>query len=111
MLTSLILPVGLMAVIGWVVPRLLARVFPEGAWPLIWLGGTAFVLCLALSGMVFAVLYMIGGAPVGEMLAEVGLWPTLWHFAKRGMLSAIVWLPIMILSTAQLPAKWTSETW
>ena len=56
MLTSLILPVGLMAVIGWVVPRLLAGVFPEGARPLIWLGVTAFVLCLALSGMLFAVL-------------------------------------------------------
>jgi hypothetical protein len=110
-LTSLILPVGVMALVGWGVPRLLAGVFPEGARPLIWLGVTAFVICLCLSGMLFAVLYRMGGEPLGEMLAEVGLWPTVWHFAVRGAMSAIVWLPVMILSTAGLPAKWTRETW
>ena len=107
---GLVLPTLVLAVLGWAVPRALALVWPEGVGPLLALGFVATLLMLLLAAAVFAGLYAIQGAPLGELF-RLGPWPGVWHFLRLGLLSALVWAPILVLSAAGLPRRWRTETW
>lgn len=104
------LPALVLAVLGWAVPRALARVFPEGVWPLLFLALHATVILLVLSGLVFVALYLWRGLPV-DVLFEAGLVAGLVHFGRLALGSALIWGPILVLSVAGLPKRWTHETW
>ena len=107
---GLVLPTLALALLGWAVPRALALVWPEGVGPLMWLGLVATLLMLVLAAAVFAGLYAVQGAPLGELF-RLGLWPGLWHFLRLGLLSALVWAPILTLAVAGLPRRWRTRTW
>ena len=108
--SGLILPALALGVLGWLVPRLLARVWPEGLGPLLFLAFVSTFILLALAAGFFVLLYVWQGAPL-RALFEPGLAAGLGHFLRLGLLSALVWAPIMVLSVAGLPARWKEETW
>lgn len=107
---GLLLPALALGVLGWLVPRLLARVWPEGVGPLLALALVSTLVLLALAAGIFLLLYAWQGAPVAALF-EPGLAVGVVHFLRLGLLSALVWAPVMILSVAGLPARWTEERW
>jgi hypothetical protein len=108
--SGLILPALLLAVLGWLVPRLLARVWPEGVGPLLLLALVSTLVLVVLATGLFVLLYLGQGVPLALILdvGVLGGWP---HFLRLGLVSALVWAPIMILSVASLPRHWKEETW
>lgn len=108
--SGLLLPALALTVLGWLVPRLLAKVWPEGVWPLLFLACAATVILLALATGFFILLYVWQGAPLGAFF-EPGLAAGLLYFLRLGLLSALLWAPIMILSVASLPGRWKEKTW
>lgn len=107
---GLIIPAALLALLGWLVPRGLFLLFPEGVKPLLWLTFTATLLMFLLGVAFFLLLYLWQGAPL-DALFEPGYVAGLAHFARLGLISALLWAPIMVLSVAGLPKLWTKETW
>ena len=107
---GLVIPALLLALLGWLVPRLLSRVFPEGVRPLLLLAGVSAMVMLLLGMGFFAALYVWQGVP-RDVLLEAG-WPALVaHFLWLGTMSALLWGPILVLSVAGLPRTWTRATW
>ncbi len=108
--SGLILPALLLAVLGWLVPRLLARFWPEGVGPLFLLALASTLVLIVVATALFMLLYIGQGVPLAVIL-DVGIlggWP---HFLRLGLASALVWAPIMILSVANLPRHWKEKTW
>lgn len=107
---GLIFPALVLALIGWLVPRGLSLVWPEGVRPLMWLALTSTVIMMVLGMGYFVLLYIWQGMPLA-MLFEPGLGAGLLHFLRLGTISALLWGPIMVLSVAGLPKHWVKETW
>jgi hypothetical protein len=107
---GLLLPAVVLALIGWLVPRGLSLVWAEGVRPLMALALVATLIMILLSMAFFLALYMWQGVPLA-MLFEGGLAPAVIHFGRLGLISALLWGPIMILSVAGLPKHWVKETW
>jgi hypothetical protein len=108
--SGLILPVLALALLGWAVPRALARVFPEGVWPLVLLGFFSTLVMLVLAAVTFMALYSLQGVPVA-VLFDAGLAAGIVHFGRLGLGSALIWAPVMVLTVAGLPKRWKHETW
>lgn len=108
--SGLLLPALALGVLGWLVPRLLARVWPEGVGPLLALAFVSTLILLALAAGFFLLLYLWQGAPLAALF-QPGPAAGIAHFLRLGLLSALVWAPIMILSVAGLPRHWKEETW
>lgn len=107
---GLFLPALLIAASGWLVPRILATFFPEGVAPLFLNAFLSTLLLFAISSAFFLCLYLWQGAPMAEILAE-GIVSNIVFFGRLGLIAAMIWAPIMVLSVAGLPRKWTKETW
>ena len=107
---GLVFPAAFLALIGWLVPRLLSRIFPEGVRPLLILTFISTLIMFAFGMGFFVALYVWQGAPISTLF-EPGLLPGLMHFAWLGLISAMLWAPIMIISVAGLPKHWIKETW
>ncbi len=107
---GLIWPAALLALLGWLVPRLLSLVWPEGVRPLLALAFVSAALMTLLAMGLFAALYVWRGVPLA-MLWEPGAGPFLLHFLRLGAASALLWAPILVLSVAGLPRHWTRATW
>jgi hypothetical protein len=107
---AIIYPVVFLGLLGWLVPKLLSLVMPEGVKPLMLIGFLATLLMFVISGLVFLGLYALQGVPMGELFAP-GVFSAMIFFGELGMSAAIVWAPILILSVAGLPRQWVHETW
>ncbi|WP_368184910.1 hypothetical protein [Aestuariibius sp. HNIBRBA575] len=107
---NLIFPALTLAFLGWLVPRLLARFFPEGLRPLLMLAFCATVIMFLLGIGFFLMLYRAQGIPFATIF-EPGLAVGLYHFMRLALISALLWAPVMILSVAGLPKNWTKEVW
>jgi hypothetical protein len=107
---ALFLPALVLAALGFVVPRLLARVLPEGVKPLLLNAFLSTVMLFALSAVLFVVLYVWQGMSFAN-IAEGGLAQSVVFFGRLGLIAALIWAPIMVLSVAGLPRKWVKETW
>ncbi len=110
MIDGLLIPALGLALAGWLVPRGLFLLFPEGVRPLLWLGACATLILFVLGGLAFFALYLVQGVPL-EVLFAPRLGPTLLHFARLGLASSLIWAPLMLLSIAGLPRLWVHETW
>ncbi len=110
MTSDLLLPALLLALLGWLVPRLLSLVFPEGVRPLLLLAFVATLIMFALGTGFFVALYLWQGAPF-EALMSFGWGAVLSHFGRLGLISALFWGPLLVLSVAGLPRTWVKETW
>ncbi|WP_342078128.1 hypothetical protein [Yoonia sp. SS1-5] len=107
---TLFWPALMIAVLGFVVPRGLARILPEGVRPLLLNAFLSTLILFVLSAAFFVCLYLWQGTPVAEILAP-GLAANVAFFGKLGLMAAIIWAPIMLLSVAGLPRRWVKETW
>lgn len=107
---SLLLPALTLALFGWLVPRGLSLVFPEGVKPLMVLGFVSTIVMFVLSSVMFVGLYVFQGVPISELFSD-GAIGGLYFFGKLGVLSALLWGPILIVSVAGLPRTWVDETW
>lgn len=104
---DVLLPAVLLGVLGWIVPQLLAKIMPEGLGPLVAIATYSFGILLVLSGLIFMLLYTVRGA----MPEDVSLMAALFTFGRAGLLSGLLWLPVLIISVANLPRKWVKEVW
>ncbi len=107
---GLVLPALFLALVGFAVPRVLARFLPEGVLPLLINGFLSTVLCFGLASGFFCLLYYWQGAPL-DKLGLPDLRAAVVFFGRLGLASALIWAPIMLLSLAGLPRKWVHETW
>jgi len=107
---GLLIPSLILAVLGFVMPRLLARILPEGIKPLLLNGFLATCAMFILSGLMFIVLYLINGMGFAQLMGA-GLASNLAFFGHLALLSVMLWGPVLILSLAGLPRKWVKETW
>lgn len=107
---GLLIPALALALTGWLVPRGLSLVFPEGVRPLLLLGAVATVVMFLLGALFFFALYLIQGLSLDSILAG-GAAQVIVHFGRLGLISGLLWGPILILSVAGLPKHWVKETW
>ena len=107
---SLFVPAVALALLAFGVPRLMSKLLPEGVKPLLLNAFVSTVLLFVNSATFFAVLYIWQGVPLAEMMVP-GWAANIAFFGRLGLISAIVWAPIMLLSVAGLPKKWVNETW
>ena len=107
---GLLFPALGLALCGWLVPKLLSLLFPEGVKPLMLLAFVSTLVMFSLSSLFFLALYLMQGVPL-EILFEGGALEVVAHFGWLGLLSALFWAPIMVLSVAGLPKNWVDETW
>jgi hypothetical protein len=107
---GLVLPALVLALTGWLVPRGLSLFWPEGIGPLLLLALCATLIMFLLGTGFFVLLYIWQGVPFG-MLFEAGIAAGILHFGRLGLISALLWGPIMILSVAGLPRHWVKQTW
>ena len=107
---GLILPALVLATVAFFVPRMLARVLSEGVMPLLANAFMSTVILIALSGIFFWCLYIWQGLQVAQLTRQ-GVAANVVFFGQLGLMSAIIWAPIMILSVAGLPRKWVHRTW
>lgn len=107
---TLLLPAVILAALGFVVPRIFARVLPEGVWPLLLNGFLSTLTMFVMSTVFFFCLYLWQGAPLADLL-DTGIMANVVFFGKLGISAAIIWAPILVLSVAGLPRKWVNETW
>jgi len=107
---GLLIPALALALLGWLVPRLLSLIFPEGGRPLLVLGFLSTLVMFFLSAAMFAGLYLVQGLTLSELFAD-GLAAGVTYFGQLGLLSALLWGPILIVSVAGLPKTWVDETW
>ena len=107
---NIFIPAVILALIGWFVPRILGKLLPEGVRPLLLnaLLSTLIMGCLGIG--YFMILYVIQGMPLSAMLMD-GAGPAIAYFGRLSMISALIWAPIMILSLAGLPRRWTEKVW
>ena len=104
------LPAALLALLAWVVPKLLSMALPEGVKSLFLNAFLSSVLLILVSAMFFVFLYVYQGAPL-EKIAEIGWVQNINFFGRLAMIAGLIWAPIMILSVANLPRHWVKETW
>lgn len=102
---GLILPAASLALLGWVVPRLLAFRFPEGARALVGIALLSAVILLICGMGFFVLLSLWQGVPVA-ILFEGGIVTGLVYWGKLGLITALLWGPMMLWSVARLPKNW-----
>jgi len=110
MSTSLVFPALFLALIGWLVPKLLSTVMPEGVKPLMALSVLSLVIMFVITSGLFVVLYVIQGADI-SLFTAAGISDGLLFLLKLSVSAGIIWAPIMVLSIAGLPRTWTSVEW
>ncbi len=106
----LFLPAVFLAALAFAVPRLLARVLPEGVTPLLLNALLSTSLLFVISAAFFFCLYFWQGLSFAQ-ISEPGLAANVVFFGRLGLIAALIWGPIMLLSVAGLPRKWVKETW
>lgn len=107
---SLFIPALILALMAWFVPRLLGRVIPEGVRPLIVIAFLSTVFLFCLSAAFFVGLYFWQGLS-WEQFAQFGVAANVLFYGKLGLIAALIWGPIMVLSVANLPRGWVKKVW
>lgn len=110
---SLTIPVLGLVALAIALPYALAALLPEGVgWLLVNAGLSALVLMVASTGyFVFAYATQVPGAP-GLLIRMAGEAPeTAWHFLRLGAMSALIWLPVLVLALSAQPKRWKEKVW
>ncbi len=110
MITSVALPLIVFSVLAVVLPRLVLPVMPETPGGLVLNGLIVYILILAVAALYFFWSYTQQDTRVAELL---GLEPaqSVVHFARLGVMSSVVWAPIIVLRIAGLHRHWKENTW
>lgn len=107
---SLFVPALTLALLAWLVPKLLSMVLPEGIKPLLLNAFLSTVFLFCLSAGFFVVLYFWQGLTWAQF-AEYGVAANVLFYGKLGLIAGMIWAPIMVLSVANLPRSWVSKVW
>jgi hypothetical protein len=107
---GLFLPALLLAFLAWLVPKLLSMLLPEGVRPLMINAFLSTLILFGLSTVFFSLLYIWKGVGWDE-LASFGTFANIVFFGKLGLISGMIWAPIMVLSVASLPRNWVKAIW
>tara|TARA_R110002051_G_scaffold183061_1_gene252671 strand:- start:11677 stop:12018 length:342 start_codon:yes stop_codon:yes gene_type:complete len=107
---SLLLPAASLAMLAWLVPKLLSMVMPEGVKPLLLITFLSTVILFAISAGFFVVLYVWQGITWAQ-LADFGMVANVVFYGKLGLIAGLIWAPIMVLSVANLPRGWVKAIW
>ncbi len=107
---SLFIPAVTLAMQAWMVPKLLSFVMPEGVKPLMLIALLSTVILFVISAGFFVALYIWQGMTWAQF-AHFGLAANVVFYGKLGMVAAMIWGPIMVLSVANLPRGWVSKVW
>ncbi len=107
---SLLFPAIVLAIIAFVVPRLFGRMLPEGVKPLLLNAFLSTISLFLISAAFFFGLYLWQGLSVAQVM-EPGWAANVVFFGRLGLIAAMIWAPIMVLSVAGLPRKWVKERW
>lgn len=91
-----------LATLAVALPFLFGRLLPEGT---AWLLMNAVLSAGAL--MVAAVLYFVF-AYAGRVSAVPG---AAAHFLRLGAMSAMIWLPVLVLALTAQPGRWKEKVW
>jgi len=107
---SLFIPALVLALMAWFVPKLLARVMPEGIKALIGIAFLSTVILFILSAAYFVALYVWQGM-TWDQFAHFGVVENVYFYGKLGLIAGLIWGPIMVLSVANLPRSWVTKVW
>lgn len=110
---SLTISVLSLAALAVALPFLFGRLLPEGTGWLFVNAGLSAVLLMGAAVLYFVFAYAGGAASaVPRMLGGFGRAPgSAWHFVRLGALSAMIWLPVMVLALAAQPGRWKEKVW
>ena len=109
---SLIVSALSLAALAAALPFVFGRLLPEGTGWLLVNAALSAVLLMAAAVLYFVVAYAGRIAAVPEVLAFFGAAPgSDWHFLRLGALSALIWLPVMVLALAAQPGRWKEKVW
>jgi hypothetical protein len=107
---GLFLPTLGLAVIAWIVPKLLSMILPAGVKPLFLNAFLSTLMLVIISAGYFVFLYLARGFSLSE-IGSFGWISNISFFGRLALISGLIWAPIMILSVANLPRHWTKATW
>ncbi|TFL17294.1 hypothetical protein [Jannaschia formosa] len=103
MFVDVVFPLLGLALLAWFVPAGIGKLLPEGVGWLVVNGLVSFMLLAIVAASGFVLLY---GEAGGAVWREAP-----WHFVLLSARSALLWAPILVLSLANLPRKWTEAEW
>lgn len=107
---GLFFPAACIALLGWIVPKLMSMLLGEGIKPLMVNAFASTVVMFLISSVLFAMMYIGQGVGWAE-LAGFGWAANVVFFGKLGLISALIWGPVLMLSVANLPRSWVEKVW
>ena len=107
---GLFVPAAVLALLAWLVPKLLSMVMPEGVRPLLMIAFLSTVILFLLSAGFFVALYLWQGISWAQ-IAAFGVMANVAFYGKLGLIAGLLWAPIMVLSVANLPRGWVKKVW
>ncbi len=110
MITSVALPLIGFSILALLLPRVVLQVMPETPAGLVANGVIVYAVVLVVAALYFYWSYTQQDTRVADLL---GLEPaqSAVHFARLGVMSSVVWAPIMVLRIAGLHRHWKENTW
>lgn len=110
MITSVALPLIAFSALAILLPRLFLPFMPETAGGLVMNGIMVYAIITGLAAIFFFWSYTQQDTRVTELL---GLEParSVAHFLRLGVMSSVVWAPVMVLRIAGLHRHWKENTW
>ena len=107
---GLFVPAACLALMAWLVPKLVSMMLPEGARFLMVNAIISTFLLFAISTGFFVFLYVWQGMNWAEIVA-FGVAANVVFFGKLGLIAGMIWAPFMVLSVAGLPRNWVTKVW
>jgi len=107
---SFFVPALTIALLGWLVPKLLSMILPEGIPALLLNALISTLVMFAISTVCFVLLYVGQGVSLSA-ISGLGLAENIVFFGKLGLIAGLIWAPFVLLSVAYLPRSWVRATW
>ena len=107
---GLFFPAACLALLGWIVPKLMSMLLAEGIKPLMINAFASTVVMFVISSALFAAMYIGQGVGWADLVG-FGWGANVVFFGKLGLISALIWGPVLVLSVANLPRSWIKAVW
>lgn len=110
MILAILIPVVVLVALAILLPRLLLPLMPETLAGLVLNGAISAVVLTVLACGWFFGSYLVHDTRLVDLF---GLAPggTLLYFLRLGLMSALIWAPVLVLAVASLPKRWKHATW
>ena len=110
MTLALLLPALGAVALAILVPWALSKALPEGVPALVLNAALSFALMALVAALYFLAAYWAESPEMTRALLSTPA-AAAWRFGSLSMLSALLWAPVLVLSLAQVPGRWTHATW